>query len=358
MANMYYRYLHIDSADRNPHNHSARMDIHLMGNAITNCKRVAVIKASITNTGHNIYDGKDSVHFGIYVTSVAAGVEHSHIIQLSVPQGYHSIAETVLALNNSKNAYTNESAKVQNSVRALNFTIVSGKIKITAGAISGSSCFYVPLVPSGDKPNTIWEDLGVTTMTQTATFDTWLNEISYDIENGFIINGTGGQFIKQNAASNLIGIQNNVDNVISIQASHLPKIENPKGFYFSSSTLTSKNNALETIKLQDMLQLNHSEHLVYIPNRSDREEYNHYETNFVEWHNIEGTIQNFDIELRSSDNILYQVNPDKLADGHSLSAIPPFTCTLCFECQELNETVASNSMTYAAEGYFKAHRQN
>jgi hypothetical protein len=97
--------------------------------------------------------------------------------------------------------------------------------------------------------------------------------------------------------------------------------------------------------------------LVYIPNRSDREEYNHYETNFIEWHNVEGNISNFDIELRSSDNIVYAVNPDKIADGHSLSAIPPFTCTLVFECEELNEQRATESTAYEAEGYYKAHRQ-
>ena len=51
------------------------------------------------------------------------------------------------------------------------------------------------------------------------------------------------------------------------------------------------------------------DHIVYVPNTADREEYCHYSTKMVEWDDINGDIQHFDIELRNHEDKLFGVDP-------------------------------------------------
>ena len=348
MSSTIYRYLHIDSADRNPHELTSRMDIHLNSHPIKNVKRVGVMKATITNTGHNIHTDHDQLLIGVKLSGSAV----PFAVEIDLDHRYAIITDIVNDINTKLNAYTNAgNTLLQSAVRALTFTATNNKIEITVGALATQTAFYAPLARLGTNPNTLWYELGFAAVQQVLTLTIWEQVIVPDI----VVNGDASEFVKASATSTARVIKNNTH---PLKGFHTIQIENPKGFYISSKTLASGGNVFRTRMINNTAQVDFDEHLIYIPNKASRDEYNHYETNVIEWHELHGDIQNFDVELRNHADKVFSADPEKLESSGDGSAIPPYMMTLVFECVNPNVYQPSHTEAYQSEAYFESHRQN
>ena len=349
MASTIYRYLHIDSADRNPHELTSRMDIHLNAHPIKNVKRVGVMKATITNTGHNIHENHDQLLIGVKLSGSAI----PFAVEIDLDHRYAIISDIVNDINIKIQAYTNATnTLLQSAVRALTFTASNNKIEITAGVLATQTAFYAPLVRLGMNPNTLWYELGFASVQQVLTYEVWENVVVP----GLVEDGDTSQYVKQSATSTARVVKNNTH---PLKGFHTIQIENPKGFYISSKTLTSGGNVFRTrLGANSVSQVDFDEHLIYIPNKSTRDEYNHYETNVIEWHELHGDIQNFDVELRNHADKVFSADPLKLESSGDGSAIPPYMMTLVFECVNQNVFQPTNTQAYQSEAWMEAHRQN
>lgn len=358
-----YKYLHIDSGDRNEHETSSHMDIHLASNPITNIKRVGILKASITNTGHNVYFNHDSVEIGIKINGVGEDNDiTAHAILISLPHRYYTIAALIAELNAQIQAYTNvANPNLVEAVTNISFSnetdAATGveRIQMTATAHSeaGLDVFYTLIVRNGHTPNSILPELGFHS-DQTVSEVIWRRMASN-------LNSGGTLYLKTTANSTKKVIQgsNGAGDINYILANHTYRIENVKGFYFASKALTAGGNVMKTsLNHNGVGIVQHDDHLVYIPNKSNRDEYNHYETNIVEWHEVNGDIQNFDLELRSDADKIIQVADSSLDDAGDGSAIPPFQVTIIFECSRTSFTHPNTSRAVQEESYFLAHSQN
>ena len=108
------------------------------------------------------------------------------------------------------------------------------------------------------------------------------------------------------------------------------------------------------LKAQDIgngrATVQHDDHLVFIPNKALRDEYNYYESNVIEWVDVSGDLQTFDLEIRS--------HTDKPLTSSVGSASPPFLATLVFECETKQNVFGADSLAYQQEAWYEAHRQN
>jgi hypothetical protein len=349
MASTIYRYLHVDSADRNPHELTSRMDIHLNSHPIKNVKRVGVMKATITNTGHNIHADHDELIIGVKLSGSAT----PFAIEIVLDHRYAIITDIVNDINAKIQAYTNAgNTSLQSAVRAMTFIATNNKIEITAGVLATQTAYYAPLARLGMNPNTLWYELGFASVQQVLTLTLWETLIVPDI----VVNGEASQYVKQSAISTARVIKNNT---YPLKGFHTIQIENPKGFYIASKTLTSGGNVFRTrLGANGVSQVDFDEHLIYIPNKASRDEYNHYETNVIEWHEMHGDIQNFDVELRNHADKVFSADPQKLESSGDGSAIPPYMMTLVFECVNQNDFQPTHTQAYQSEAWFEAHRQN
>lgn len=362
-ASPIYKYLHIDSGDRNEHETSARMDIHLAANPITNIKRVGVLKASITNTGHNVFFNHDSVEIGIKINGAnGADDPTAHAVRFSLPHKYYTIATLISELNAQIQLYDNvANPNLETAVKNITFSLEvdpdtnTERVKMTATAHSepGINVFYALIVRTRHTPNSILPDLGFHGE-QTVSEIIW-KRMASNIGSG------GTLYIKDTPSSPKKVIQgsNGSSSPNYITANNTYRIENMKGYYFGSKALTAGGNVMKTsLNANGVGIVQHDDHLVYIPNKANRDEYNHYETNIVEWHEVNGDIQNFDLELRSDGDKLLKVEDSSLDEAGQGSAIPPFSVTLIFECSRTSFIHPDNSRAAQNESYFLAHSQN
>ena len=360
MSEPFYKYLHIDSGDRNEHETSSHMDIHLAANPITNIKRVGVLKASITNTGHNVFFNHDSVEIGIKLNG--ASDPTAHAVLFTLPHQYYTITNLITELNAQIQAYTNVSnPNLQIAVRNIVFSSfedpvsLTDKIKMTATAHSeaGVEAFYSLIVRKMSIPNSILPELGFHS-DQTVSEIVW-RRMASNIDTGSLL------YVKTASASaKKVILGSDVSSSPNyILANHTYRIENMKGYYFASKALTAGGNVMKTsINSNGVGIVEHDDHLVYIPNKSNRDEYNHYETNIVEWHEVNADIQNFDFELRSDADKVISIKESNVEDPGAGSAIPPFTATLIFECSRTSFIHPDESRAAQSEAFFLAHRQN
>tara|TARA_R110000803_G_scaffold125356_2_gene192996 strand:+ start:120 stop:1136 length:1017 start_codon:yes stop_codon:yes gene_type:complete len=338
----------VDSADRNPHELTSKMDIHFNSHPIKNVKRVGVMKATITNTGHNIHADHDELLIGVKLS----GSPEPYAIDIQLNHRYALITDIVNDINVKIQAFTNASALLQSAVRNMVFTATNNKIEITTSALASQTAYYAPLVRRSANPNTLWYELGFSAVEQVVTIQIWQSLIVPDIH----IVGTNSAFVKQSAISTARVIKNNT---YTLKGFHTIQIENPKGFYISSKTLTSGGNVFRTrLGENDVAQVDFDDHLIYIPNKASRDEYNHYETNVIEWHELQGDIQNFDVELRNHSDKVFSADPLKLESSGDGSAIPPYMMTLVFECVNQNSFNPTHTQAYQSEAFYEAHRQN
>jgi hypothetical protein len=241
---------------------------------------------------------------------------------------------------------------MQEAVRALSFAVdlETNKVSMIAGAISGGEqAFYAPLIDSINRANTLWDELGFTKYLQTSQPALFVADAQ-----GISLTSTRVKQSTDDANNILPGGQN-----IEMIANHVFQIENPMGFFIASSKLTAGGNVMKTrINSSGVGQVDHDDHLVYIPNKAKRDEYNFYETNVIEWHEIHGDIQNFDLELRSHKDKPFIVDPSRVGGGGSHSGTPPFMVTLIFECTQVNIIHPTQTEQYVKEAWKLAHSQN
>ena len=64
-----YKYLHVDSANRLTHETNSKLTVNFGGLPVENVKRVGVLKAVITNTGHNVYENHDQVKIAVRIST-------------------------------------------------------------------------------------------------------------------------------------------------------------------------------------------------------------------------------------------------------------------------------------------------
>ena len=110
-----YKYLHVDSANRLTHETNSKLNVNFGGLPIENVKRVGVLKAVITNTGHNVYENHDEVKIAVRLST------GEHFVTLTLTHDYYTITEMLSALNTKLQSYTNANATLQTAVRDLEF---------------------------------------------------------------------------------------------------------------------------------------------------------------------------------------------------------------------------------------------
>ena len=347
-----YRYLHLDSSHRNPHEKTSQMQVHLNSHTIKNCNRVGVMKASITNTGHNVHSNHDQLTFAIYIKGSPVV-----FINITLDHKYYTILEIVNEINRKISLFTDaSSATLQSAVRNLVFTVENNKIEISVSTVAGAVVFYTPIVDSIGNPNTLWYDLGFSEVTQVIPGITYEQTILPTLVQS--LTPETSVFVKQNNQSQQATITSKASyTAIKLKGERVVKIENTKGFYLASRSLTSGGNVFKSkVNSDGIAQVDYNDNLLFIPNVANRDEYNHFEVNMVEWHELHGDIQNFDIELRNHQNQVFSV--DNITDSSHGSAIPPYTVTLIFECVNDNPYQPTHTPSYQAESWFEAHRQS
>tara|TARA_R110002050_G_scaffold163203_1_gene293159 strand:- start:301 stop:768 length:468 start_codon:yes stop_codon:yes gene_type:complete len=139
-----------------------------------------------------------------------------------------------------------------------------------------------------------------------------------------------------------------------IRGFHRYTSENTKGFYLCSSALTAGGNILKAqVSGDGRATVQHDDHLVFIPNSALRDEYNQYETNVIEFVDVYGDLQTFDLEVRN-----HLDKPLSSTNISASSASPPFMTTLIFECEADKAVSGTDTMAYHREAYREAHQQN
>lgn len=354
MANTTYKYLHVDSQNRLTHETNAKVNVNFGGLPIENIKRVGVVKATITNTGHNVFEGHDQVQIAVRIGNAY------EFVTFTLDHGYYTLTEMRTAINTKIQAYTNSSEAFEYAVKDIIFgeTIdekvrasVQGRLTLPSTQVS-----YALIVDhKTDRPNTLFLELGYDKSTQTLDPNRYVQDYM-----------TGNL---HRPATGIILPSQNFDTQLwynaaqaspadygkaELTAHNRYTAENTKGFYLCSQALTSGGNVLKAqVSGDGRATVQHDDHLVFIPNKALRDEYNQYETNVIEWVDVYGDLQTFDLEVRNHlDKPLVSTNTS------ATSASPPFMCTLIFECETQPNTFGADSLLYDQEAYLEAHRQN
>ena len=355
MANTTYKYLHVDSQNRLTHETNAKVNVNFGGLPIENIKRVGVVKATITNTGHNVFEGHDEVKIAVRIGNTY------EFATFTLDHDYYTLTELRQALNTKVQAYTNSNAAFQSAVRDLRFEEVADEkvlaaLKTTRATAASTEVSYALIVDhKTDRPNTLLLELGYDKSTQTLDPDRYVQDYM-----------TGNL---HRPATGIILPSQNFDTQLwynaaqaspadygkaELTAHNRYTAENTKGFYLCSQALTSGGNVLKAqVSGDGRATVQHDTHICYIPNKALRDEYNQYETSVVEWVDVYGDLQTFDLEVRNHlDKPLVSTNTS------ATSASPPFMCTLIFECETQPNTFGADGLLYDQEAYLEAHRQN
>ena len=354
-TNYQYRYLSVDSQNRLTHETNAKVNVNFGGLPIENIKRVGVVKATITNTGHNVFSGMDEVKIAVRIGNA------SEFATFTLDHDYYTLTQMLTALNTKVQAYTNSDGVRQQAVRDLRFEETADeKVEIkfydSRGTPSSTEVSYALIVDhKTDRPNTLLLELGFDKSSQTLDPDRYTQDYM-----------TGNLHRPTNAIvrpSQYFGTQlwyNYADGTPAdhgkdkLEAHNRYTSENTKGFYLCSQALTAGGNVLKAqVTGNGRAVVQHDDHLVFIPNKALRDEYNQYETNVIEWVDVYGDLHTFDLEVRNHlDKPLVSTN------NSATSASPPFICTLIFECETERAVFGTDTLAYHREAYLEAHRQN
>ena len=115
MAATQYKYLHVDSQNRLTHETNAKVNVNFCGLPIENIKRVGVVKATITNTGHNVFEGHDQVKIAVRIGNA------SEFETFTLDHNYYTLTQMLTALNTKISSYTNSDGVLQQAVKDLRF---------------------------------------------------------------------------------------------------------------------------------------------------------------------------------------------------------------------------------------------
>ena len=349
MATTTYKYLHVDSSNRLTHETNAKLTVNFGGLPIENIKRVGVLKATITNTNMNIYEGNDEVKIAVRLASGAT------YVTLTIDHAYYTLTELLAALNAKLQAYTNGTAAVQTAVRDLEFDETTDeqvriKVKNNPATTADTDVSYALIADHlSHTANTLWYELGFDKTKQT------LHQTRYDDYLAGNLHDTThyGQLIlpSQNFSGRIFYQPNTGDTrPTQLFAFHKYVIENASGFNICSQALTSGGNVLKAQVIGNgQASVQHDDILVSISNKALRDEFNHYEANVIEWQNVYGDLNSFDLEIKSHGG--------KSFTSSVGSASPPFKCVFIFECETRPNVFGADSLRYTQEAFNEAHRQ-
>lgn len=342
------KYVHLDSSHRLAHDTSSRQTVHLSSHPIINCKRVGVLKASITNTGLNIMEGHDTFQIGVAVSG--SGNDVPYVVTLRLKHGYYLLSELIGAMNAATSTYSDTVTDVTNAINSLTFVVNSGRVEIATSSLPKASGYVLISERLSSNANSIWRSLGFSSDQLTA-LSIWeaggiFSEVKA-LSTGVIMQAPTD--VKQAFRSRTATLYD-----FNFPAHHKAVIENDQGFFLASKVLTSGGNVLRSNVIDGVHSTQQSDHLVYMPNTSNRDEYMHYEADMIEWHEVNADVQHFDIELRNSNNVVFKVDRSNVASARYGNALPEYKLVLVFETH-----VPDNSQEvqgYKAEGYSKGHR--
>ena len=239
-----YKYLHVDSANRLTHETNSKLTVNFGGLPVENVKRVGVLKAVITNTGHNVYENHDQVKIAVRIST------GEHFVTLTLDHGYYTITEMISALNTKLQAYTNSNDTVQKAVRDLEFVETADekvqiKVKASTSTPTNTAVSYALIADhKTDQPNTLLFELGFDKTHQTLDPSRYTDYLAGDLHStthyGTII------LPSQNFNGRLFFFPNSGDSrPTSLTAFHRYITENAKGFYLCSQGLTAGGNVLK-----------------------------------------------------------------------------------------------------------------
>jgi len=246
MAATTYKYLHVNSENRLTHETSAKVNVNFGGLPIDNIRRVGVLKATITNTNFNIYEGSDEVKIAVRLASGAT------YVTLKNDHAYYTLTELLTALNTKLQAYTNATTAVQTAVRDLEFdetTDEQVRVKVKANpATTADTLVSYALIADhrSHLANTLWYELGFDKMMQTLDQSRYDDYLAGDLHNAG--HYTGIILPSQNFRGRLFYQANSGDSTprpTQLFAFHRYVVENAKGFYLCSRALTSGGNVLK-----------------------------------------------------------------------------------------------------------------
>jgi hypothetical protein len=349
MATTIYKYLHVDSTNRLTHENNAKLTVNFGGLPIENIKRVGILKATITNTNMNIYEGNDEVKIAV---RLASGTTY---VTLTIGHAYYTLTELLAALNAKLQEYTNGTPAVQTAVRDLEFDETTDeqvriKVKNNPGTTADTDVSYALIADHlSHTANTLWYELGFDKTKQT------LHQTRYDDYLAGNLHDTThyGQLIlpSQNFSGRIFYQPNTGDNrPTQLFAFHKYVIENASGFNICSQALTSGGNVLKAQVIGNgQASVQHDDILVSISNKALRDEFNHYEASVIEWQNVYGDLNSFDLEIKSHGG--------KSFTSSVGSASPPFKCVFIFECETRPNVFGADSLRYTQEAFNEAHRQ-
>jgi len=355
MANTTYKYLHVDSQNRLTHETNAKVNVNFGGLPIENIKRVGVVKATITNTGHNVFQGHDQVQIAVRIGDA------SEFATFTLDHGYYTLTQMRQAINTQIEAYTNSNTAFREAVLDITFEEstdekVRAIVKSTRQTTPSTQVSYALIVDhKTDKPNTLWLEMGFDKSSQTLDPQRYVQDYMtgnlHRPTNALIL---PSQYFGTQLWYNAAQASPPDYGKDELTAHNRYTAENTKGFYLCSQALTAGGNVLKAqVSGDGRAVVQHDDHLVYIPNKALPDEYNQYETNVIEWVDVYGDLQTFDLEVRNHlDKPLVSTNTS------ATSASPPFMCTLIFECEAQPNTFGADSLLYDQEAYLEAHRQN
>ena len=354
MAGTTYKYLHVDSTNRLTHETNSKVTVNFGGLPIENIKRVGVLKATITNTGHNCFEGHDQVKIGVRI-----GANHV-FATITLDHDYYTIAQMITALNANLQKYTNATSAFQTAVRDLVFEVTNADLvvlstKVSPATPTGTAVSYALIADhKTDSANTLLYELGFDKSFQTLDPGRYTDYLNAN----FLPDHTGLILPSQNFNGRLMYLYGDGTPIHNghpnISGFHRYTSENTKGFYLCSSALTAGGNVLKAqVAGNGRATVQHDDHLVFIPNKALRDEYNQYETNVIEWVDVYGDLSTFDLEVRN-----HLDKPLSSTNISASSAAPPFMATLIFECESVQNKFGADSLAYEREAYLESHRQN
>ena len=335
MENTRLKYVHVNSHHRINEDNKSKFTVHLGGHPIKNVKRVGVKQFTMANTIFNINDHNNKFYWAEYWRPSFGSAITAKVFHITIPTGYYSTPDLLITMNNLILSLANHSVVSESALSiVLSQNSITYRVSIALTQDSGTKWF----APITSQRYQTWELLGFT-REQTL----WENDFQNFSEMEAILLTLGGRTDSQTVAP-LVNAK--VANA-TLVSHHSATFENPRGIYLCSETLTN-GNTYESRRNQITrhLEATPSQILEWIQFDVPRYSYIQYKSETIHWHYLgEKTINQFDIQLKSADGLLY-----------AFDDINVFDIVLVFETIEHDEVSKNYIKAYNQEGYALAHK--
>lgn len=376
-----YKYLHLNGNNAKISNGEYKFAVDL-----PNVESVALKSMNISNTGLNVYRlnhiNKD-LNNKVIINSGSTDTNVSHTLQwLDVNTasgdglawmygkvfsfalnnvGHKSTDEIILELNakitetgnnNTQKAYeTGTSAQTITWAFSQDATSKLVNLNLTKGTTGITNRYIIPL----DSQNSLWRLLGFTKnqifkptdyaidtlfpvqdldKKHTSTSDTLTtSQSTIDNTNHYISE-------LNNLLSNGIGVTFST-NSVDLKAQGVPLVDNSSGFYVISNKICGNDSYLNQIQ-DNNNRFKQEGILKWIPNSSPRYHHLEYESQFLEFHNINGVLSNFDIKILNDEMV-----------SLNESVLPSWKATLILKMHEDNGGYTKEDMKKIKNNAFK-----